>query len=100
MSTKLDNCERCIVGFGTRGLMFRKKLDRPLVFILKREDIIFLHTFFVRFTIDVLLLDTNKKVIKKITMKPWRFFVGRARYIIEWKKDLFKNVSIGDILEF
>ena len=100
MSTKLNNCEIVSVRLSTNGLMFRKKLERPIVFILNREDLIFLHTFFVRFPIDILLLDSDKRVTKKISMKPWRFFIGKAKYVIETKRGILDRVRVGETIEF
>ncbi len=100
MSIKLGNFEICNVGFGTGGLMFRKKIDKPIIFVLNKENFLFIHTFFVRFPIDVLFLDSNKRVIKKKRMMPWRILLGKAKYIIEGKKGSFEKIRIGEKVEF
>jgi uncharacterized membrane protein (UPF0127 family) len=88
-----------------RGFMF-KKYEMPLIFIFKKETYISIHMLFVFFSIDLIYLDKNKKVIElKKKVKP---FIGgyfpkkKAKYLIEIKKGeiLKKNIEMGDILEF
>ncbi|MBC7085137.1 MAG: DUF192 domain-containing protein [Methanomethylovorans sp.] len=72
----------------TRGLMFRKSIAEKyaLVFILSTPKSVSVHMFFVFFPIDVLFLDSEKKILKTARLKPW---IGLARspentkYIIE-----------------
>jgi uncharacterized membrane protein (UPF0127 family) len=69
------------------GLMFRKSLDGALVFDMGRETYDGIHMLFVRFPIDVLFLDAEKKIVDaKARVRPW---VGTAfprswfRYAVE-----------------
>ena len=63
-----------------------------------------IHTFFMRFDIDVIFLDKERKVLKVIEkMKPWRLspWVLSARSVLELGAgSLQGSVRIGDVLEF
>ena len=63
-----------------------------------------IHTFFMRFAIDVLFLDKNGKVVRVMEdFKPWRLspWVLRARSVLELPGGSLKgSVSLGDELEF
>ena len=66
------------------GLMFHRKQN--LIMIFKEERRISLHNFFVFFPIDVLVLDTEMKVVEiKRDFKPFRFWSSekRGKYVIE-----------------
>lgn len=70
-----------------RGLMFSRKItDSALVFEFGSEKICSLHMFFVFFPIDVLFVDTKKRVVEmKRHFKPFTLYWPRhkARYILE-----------------
>ena len=52
-----------------RGFMMKKSADYALLF----ENCSSVHTFFMRFDIDVLFIDKNGKALKiKENIKPWR----------------------------
>ncbi len=81
-----------------RGLMFRKRNNLVMIFSKDRE--LSLHMFFVFFPIDVLILDSNKKVVEiKKNFKPFRFWKSsvKGRYIVELGKSKEK-VFVGDSL--
>jgi len=69
------------------GLMFRKSLNCALVFDMGRLTYDGIHMLFVRFPIDVVFLDGNKKVVDfKAQVRPWvgtAFPRARFRYAIE-----------------
>jgi uncharacterized membrane protein (UPF0127 family) len=53
------------------GLMFRKKIDVGRAMLISPCNSI--HTFFMQFSIDVIFLDDEFKIIKIIrSMRPWR----------------------------
>lgn len=59
------------------GFMFRKQADYAILF----EKCSSLHTFFMRFDIDVVFMDKNKNVLKEVkNLKPWRIAVCRKAY--------------------
>ncbi len=81
------------------GLMFKKDIDYGLLFILKYGSSI--HTCFMRFNIDVYFLDENKKIIDKVTLKPWQYYKSckKAKYILEVKENTL-NLNIGSYFDF
>lgn len=67
----------------TLGLMFSRK--KTAVFEFHCEKKVSLHTFFVFFTITVLFLNADKKIVEQTIMKPFSFYApkNKAKYIIE-----------------
>ena len=82
-----------------KGLMFKKDCDYMLVFSNLMDTSI--HTFFMRFDIDVYFLDENKIIVDKTTLKPWRFYKTKVEsiYIVETKKNKLK-LKVNDKLDF
>jgi len=71
-----------------RGLMFKRKFrdGEALLFKFKRPGRHSVHTFFVRFPIDLAYLDSGFKVIEiRTCLKPWRVHTSRvdSSYLIE-----------------
>tara|TARA_B100000927_G_C16418690_1_gene450412 strand:- start:20 stop:355 length:336 start_codon:yes stop_codon:yes gene_type:complete len=61
-----------------------------------------IHTFFMRFNIDVIFLDKNFRIIKIFRdMPPWRMTMPalRAKKVIEANANAFKDLNVGDQLE-
>src|SRR6478672_5819605 len=68
-------CERCEIpesAFGrTRGLLGRDGLKRGEGMLIDRAGSV--HMFFMRFPIDVVFLDRNRKVVRIVHgLRPWR----------------------------
>ncbi len=90
--------------FGTRlrGLMFRKEL--PDGEGLWLPDCSSVHTFFMRFPIDVVYLDAENRVLKIVEgMKPWRLsWCLRAGGVVEAAAGAARACGLarGDRLEF
>jgi uncharacterized membrane protein (UPF0127 family) len=86
------------------GLMFRKKLaDKGLVFIFNSERKRSLHNLFVFWPIDVLFLDSQKKVVEvKHNFKPFRFYFPKkkAQYVIELPSGSASSCEIGHTISF
>ncbi|ERI91494.1 putative ACR [Clostridiales bacterium oral taxon 876 str. F0540] len=83
--------------FKTRflGYMFRKKPHYEAILIKPCNSI---HTFFMRFNIDVLFVDIDMKVVKKVENLPPRKIimpVEGAAIVIEGKAGAFSEVSEG-----
>ena len=58
------------------GLMFKKDIpyDYGVFFEFKKPKNITVHSFFMRFSIDIVFFGENQKVIKIVkNMKPWNF---------------------------
>jgi hypothetical protein len=72
-----------------RGLMFRRKINKPLLFILPAESREFsaIHSFFVFFPFDAVFLNSNGVVVDiKEYIRPFTFRITPkkpAKYIIE-----------------
>lgn len=81
------------------GLMFKESFEDVMVFSNLTSASI--HTCFMNFTIDVYFLDENKKIIDKVTLKPWRYYRCKlkATYIAETEHGKLK-LKTGDVLEF
>jgi hypothetical protein len=84
-----------------KGLMFKKTIDPLDCYILETNGI---HTFFMKFPIDVVYLDKNKKVIKKIKgMKPFRFasLDFKCQYVLEFSnEDIIEKIHLGQRIDF
>jgi len=68
------------------GLMFKKDFKDTMLFSFKKSSTVLIHSFFMRFTIDVICFDENVNLIKSFTLKPWRVkIVKGVKYIAERK---------------
>ena len=86
------------------GLMFRRRVKRPLVMIFSKEQKISLHMWFVFCPIDVIYLDRKKRVIETVeNFRPFRYHISRrqAQFIIEMEHGTIKRhaIRIGDVIE-
>lgn len=87
----------------TRGLMFRRKFDKALLFTLKKKTRIgaAIHSLFVFFPFDVVWLDENKMIVDlKESVKPFSLNIfpkKECNYILELPEGLIKkyNLKIG-----
>lgn len=83
------------------GLMFRRKQNN--IMILKKEKKISLHNFFVFYSHDILILNTEKKVIEiRPSFKPFTLWtsVTKGKYILELPLPITKTYELADQLEF
>jgi uncharacterized membrane protein (UPF0127 family) len=82
-----------------RGLIGSKHFEGLL--LLRPANSV--HTFFMRFPIDVAFLDRNLKIIDITAMKPWRIGWPRskARSVMEARQGLYDewNLRVGDVVE-
>jgi len=76
--------------FRTRGLLGRDKIDEGFALIITRCKQI--HTFFMRFPIDVLFVDRGNRVIKTISAMPPSRISG-----FFWDSHLVIELSAGVI---
>ncbi|MFC2174399.1 DUF192 domain-containing protein [archaeon] len=72
------------------GLMFRKEVKKPLVLVLGKESRMgaSIHMMFMRFPIDAVFLDTERKVVDTATLRPWALnYTPKkpAKYVVEMK---------------
>ena len=87
--------------------MFSKPLqDNCLVFVFSKPKKVVLHMVFVFFPIDILFLDTNKKVVEVMeNVKPFTPHIlpkRNAKYIVELPSSTIKktNTKVSHIIEF
>lgn len=86
-----------------RGLLGRSSLEQGEGLILVGEKSI--HTFFMKFPIDVLYVDKNYRVIRTdARMVPYRLgpFVAQSAYVVEMSVGTISNTAteVGDQLTF
>jgi uncharacterized membrane protein (UPF0127 family) len=84
-----------------KGLMFTKKIKKPLIFVNEKEISTAIHMFFVFYEIDVAWLNEKKQVVHKQRLRPFSFSKPiKAKYIIEMPSGALDNTKIRDKLEF
>lgn len=87
------------------GLMFRSRdsvKDTAWIFPFGHDHKICITMLFVFFEIDILFLDSNKRVVDWKTLKPFENYCSssNARYVIELEKGIIHkfNIKKGDII--
>ncbi len=90
-----------------RGLQLVPRLpeDEGLLFITGFEGKAHtsIHMFFMRFSIGVVWMDGQGRVVDTVAAKPWRpAYAPRhpAKYYVEANPSVLERVKIGDILRF
>ena len=91
----------CTIFARMKGLLGRKNLEEGEALIIKSCNSI--HTFFMRFPIDVLFLDRNNRVVEVISaMKPFRIssIYFKADFVIELPANIIQksSTSVGDLI--
>jgi uncharacterized protein len=83
----------------TRGLLGRDGIDGALVLFPCRQ----VHTFGLHFPIDVAFCSRDGKVLRTISLRPWRTClpVPRARFAVEAEAGAFDRWRLrpGDVVE-
>ena len=83
-----------------KGYMLQKKPKHKAILIKPCNSI---HTFFMNFTIDVLFLNGDLEVVKKIERLERRKIImpiKEAKMVLEGEAGLFENIEIGDRICF
>ena len=102
---KLDLADSFISRF--MGLMFRKDPEKGLILKLpstrsRRGSSI--HMFFMRFPLDIIFLDADKKIVDMVSIKPWKTYTPKApsKYVIELEEGsvIKYKLEIGDEMDF
>lgn len=86
-----------------RGLLGRKEFKKEQALVLRPSNSI--HTFFMRFAIDVIFIDKENKIIAiKICLRPWRLsrIYWQAQSVIELPLGVIidSNTCVGDEISF
>jgi uncharacterized protein len=77
------------------GLMFRKKPDAGFAMVIPFCN--WIHTFFMRFDIDVIYLDADYRVVDSISgLRPWRMTRPRmkAQHVVEFPGETLSGTDI------
>ena len=106
-STVLGECEIADTFFSRlRGTMFKKELKSGLILKLpstRSRSGSAIHMFFVRFPLDIIFADSDKKVVDVISIDPWKTYTPKkpAKYVIEMEKGTIESsgTEIGDELD-
>ena len=81
------------------GLMFSPILTKNMALLIPSESAC-IHTFFMRFPIDVFWLDKDFRVVDlERNVRPWRPLAGprkRAAYILEVPSRYEYKINVGD----
>ncbi|NJF24581.1 DUF192 domain-containing protein [Thermococcus sp. Bubb.Bath] len=89
-----------------RGLMLTKNVSQALVFVLPAETRAnaSIHMFFMLSNIDVIWLDSTRRVVDFKTARKWRLYTPKkaAKYIIEGPVGLIKTLEVdeGDLINW
>lgn len=90
-----------------RGLMLVKHLpeDEGVLFVSNHEGKTHttIHMFFMRFSIGVVWLDKQGRVVDAQLAKPWRPAyapAAPAQYFLEANVSILDHVKVGDVLHF
>ncbi len=88
------------------GLMFRSHIpdNYAMIFILKKPSSIGIHMLFMRFPIDVIFLNGEKRIGGLAHLKPWTGHeaMKNIKYVIETNPGAIEKykLSIGGQMEF
>jgi len=89
------------------GLMFRSQVGTGLILKLpssRSRHGSAIHMFFMRFPLDVVFADSEKKVVDMVSIGPWKTYTPKApaRYVIELEKGSFEKfkLEVDDELDF
>ena len=93
---KIIFCDTFISKF--LGLIFTRKADRALVFRFEKEKKVALHMFFVFYPIDVVYLNSDKKIVElKPYLRPFSVYFPKhkARYVLELPAGYIQEHSLA-----
>lgn len=85
-----------------KGLLGKKSIPQNTGLLIRpcRQ----VHTYFMKFTIDVVFIDKQNKIIHMETLKPFKVskYVWKAKAVIEFPEGTIaeKQFKIGDLLPF
>lgn len=88
------------------GLMLYKSIpqDFAMIFTLRKSTTLGVHMLFMRFPIDALFLNEDKRLVNIATLKPWvgHKHVKGVKYLIEMNSGIVEEygLKVGDQLSF
>jgi uncharacterized membrane protein (UPF0127 family) len=88
-------------GYGIIGLMFKRSIEYLYSFPLSSIDKS-LHTWFCFTDIDVICLSPYGRVLQKISMRPWNYYLCHkdTTDVIEGPVGSFDYMQVGDLVRF
>ncbi len=86
------------------GLMFRRRLKKEEGLLIELSLGKSIHSFFMRFSIDLIFLDENFTVVELTTLSPWKLYTPnkKVKWVLEVNEGIIKekNIEIGDRFGF
>ncbi len=88
------------------GLMFRRHIpaDYAMIFVMKKPSSAGIHMLFMRFPIDVIFLNEERKIAGLTRLNPWTGYkaMKKVKYVIETNSGAIEryDLSIGGHMEF
>jgi hypothetical protein len=87
------------------GLMFKKELAEDEGLLIEFSPSFSsrsIHSFFMRFPIDLVFISRDKRAVDLKTLEPWRVYSPseECQWVLEVNKGAAKAVEIGDVIEF
>jgi uncharacterized membrane protein (UPF0127 family) len=88
------------------GLMFRKSIppEFAMIFAMKRPASVNVHMLFMRFSIDVIFLNEEKRITGLSRLNPWTGYksMKNVKYVIEMSAGAIERygLSIGGKMDF
>lgn len=87
------------------GLMFKKELaegEGLLIEFSPHFSSRSIHSFLMRFPIDLVFISRDKRAVDLKTLEPWHVYnpSKECRWVLEVSKGAAKAVEIGDVIEF
>jgi uncharacterized membrane protein (UPF0127 family) len=90
-----------------KGLMLRKDPENGMILKLpssRSRQGSAIHMFFMRFPLDIVFLDDDKKVVDMVSIRPWKTYTPKspAKYVLELEEGSINNykLEIGDEMDF
>lgn len=87
------------------GFMFKDKFLLPMIFRYDKDHRELWHMFFVKFTIDIIYLDKDHKIIELCQrLRPWKIYLPKHyyRYVIELQEGFIDHhdLKLGQVIAF
>lgn len=103
--TKIEVADSFISRF--LGLMFRTNIGGGMLLKLpnsRSRHGSAIHMFFMRFSLDIIFADSDKKIVDMVSIDPWKTYTPKApaRYVVELESGSINKYGfeIGDELDF
>lgn len=89
------------------GLMFRRRLEEGEGLLIEFSSLLkscLIHSFFMRFTIDLIFVDSDMSVVDLMTLAPWKIYSPKrdCRWVLEVSEGTIEEntIELGDMLTF